>query len=398
MDKLEPGTFVDAEGQFIEENGVRRFQVDAWTVTTQNQLYLSGTIQQQAGVNGLWSEGKFYPLADLPSDLPVPSLNVAVTGMAQGEGLDWQRIVIFDTLGGGGGGGGGGFARLNLSGPAVPWPTAAPLSTSEPAAAQTTGQRVEGEQGLLIVNIFEQPGGSRRTEYVLSMQNQAYILQGDLQALDANHNRPLKIWGTVTGYNAFHVPLLSVDRYEIPYPDLEFNILIGKQELSTREDKPAMLLHAEDGKTYVMTGLFGDVAGSEMQVGNFGDRVSVEGLLVPCELFSGLPVLRTFGMSMVTEGQAVDMTSYASQPNVSMEQTGNVNAEPPTVTIDSIQLVYYTANPRYAANYPEAMTPYLQPVWLFSGRVSNGNIIEIYVQALQQQFLLPEAAPGVQGG
>ena len=68
------------------------------------------------------------------------------------------------------------------------------------------------------------------------------------------------------------------------------------------------------------------------------------------------------------------------------------------MTIDSIQLVYYTANPRYAANYPEAMTPYLQPVWLFSGRVSNGNIIEIYVQALQQQFLLPEAAPGVQGG
>lgn len=37
---------------------------------------------------------------------------------------------------------------------------------------------------------------------------------------------------------------------------------------------------------------------------------------------------------------------------------------------------------------------YIEPVWHFQGRYENGTEFDVLIQALKQEFLLPELAPG----
>ncbi len=54
--------------------------------------------------------------------------------------------------------------------------------------------------------------------------------------------------------------------------------------------------------------------------------------------------------------------------------------------------MYFTRDTRY--NPPVAgQVIYVQPMWLFTGHYSNGDELEILVQALQQQYLSPELEP-----
>jgi len=41
---------------------------------------------------------------------------------------------------------------------------------------------------------------------------------------------------------------------------------------------------------------------------------------------------------------------------------------------------------------------YLQPVWRFYGHYDNGDEFDVIIQALKQEYLLPELDPFVQGG
>ena len=64
----------------------------------------------------------------------------------------------------------------------------------------------------------------------------------------------------------------------------------------------------------------------------------------------------------------------------------------PTLTIEKVELVYYVPDPR--ASSPDPSAPiYIQPVWRFYGHYSNGHRFEILVQALKEEYLLPELAP-----
>lgn len=65
----------------------------------------------------------------------------------------------------------------------------------------------------------------------------------------------------------------------------------------------------------------------------------------------------------------------------------------PTATIESIELAYYVRYPPYVLADPSAGIQYLQPVWRFYGHYSNGDEFEILVQALKEEYLLPEPAP-----
>jgi len=58
-------------------------------------------------------------------------------------------------------------------------------------------------------------------------------------------------------------------------------------------------------------------------------------------------------------------------------------------------LVYYASNPNYQQFNPGATerAPYMQPAWHFHGYYESGQEINIIVQALKQEFLLPNSEP-----
>jgi hypothetical protein len=393
---------VEASGQFVDEGGIRKFRVDAWQSSSQfSPDYLEGNLRKEGEQVIFSSQGTDYVLNDVPADVPLPLENVNLSGFRVEQNFEWQNISYYgENSMGGGGGGGGDFAKLNLSGIPVPWPTPIPAELRVTPEPLPTGQRVEGLRGMLTVNIYEKADGSRRSDYVFSTTDATYLLAGDnLQELDAYHNRPVTIWGTVTGYNQNQSPIVALERYEIPFPDLKFQILTGTQKLITLDGQQVTLFTGEDGKSYVQ--LMPAGVPDNNLIGVEGDKVQVEALIIPDETFGGTPAMRTFSGAMAVNpknGESIPLEITADKPYVLPESLDTAGGSPPTLMIETIELVYYTSDPHYSAAYPEAVTPYIQPVWRFYGHYSNGSEMEIFVQALKQEYLLPEAAPAVRGG
>ena len=397
MEKLASYAFVQAEGQFINENGIQKFQVDSWQTFEAGTQTLEGDLRSEGGKTIFSSKGIDYLVSDLPVEVPVPAKNIDITGMVNGTNFDWQSIVYFNSdFQGGGGGGGGNFAKLNLSGTPVPWPSPQPVATPE----SLLGKRVESQQGNVNVTIYKKADGSQRTEYTFWGAGGIYILQGQgLDQLQAYQNRPLIVWGTVTGYSQhdnFQAPILSVERYQDPFPGLKFQILRGKQKNVKLDGQLAALFTTEAGKTYVQLANDGSAPDGSL-IGNEADLVLAEVLLIPGETFAGYPAMRFFGGGLaanLTNGQTLEIT--ADKPYVQAE-TGQ-GTGPLTLTIESIELVYYADDPRNAGSDPQTVSAYLQPAWRFYGHYNNGTALEILIQALKQDYLFPEAAPVVIGG
>ena len=126
-----------------------------------------------------------------------------------------------------------------------------------------------------------------------------------------------------------------------------------------------------------------------------------EALIIPDETFAGVPVIRIFQSSVIStdtpmEAQAnqVDMID----DTILLPDLGNT--APPSVIIDSVELIYYVSNPYYQVNDPNYSnrSTILQPAWHFKGHFENGELYEALIQALQQQYLLPQLVPGISPG
>jgi len=452
MDTLEANALVKASGQFSTENGIRRFNVASWEILDGMETSMMGTVQRDGeNVTLFADDGSQYPLPDVPSDVPVGTqleqgeLNVSGV-FTQGQ-FEWSIIQYFpaDSMRGGGGGGGSqGFYKLNLTGTPVPLPTmeeataqnngeyivqegdtlsaiaevygitvdelmqlngltdatifigqklVVPGALPEPSPV---GQKIEGQRGIALVEIYRQTDGSLQTVYrllsPLSSQYNYFQLTGDgLAALEKYHSRPIDIWGTIESADNANGIVVHVDRYEIPFPDLQFQILRGTQEQVTL-DGQEVILFTTNGQTYVQFSLAGDIEGSI--VGNLGDEVLVEALLVPGESFGGYPTIRVYSIAMAINpknGQPMDMQVTADQPSVI---DGPIPSEqyaaPPTATIEKVELVYYTTDPRYKIPSSASGPVYIQPVWRFYGHFSTGDEFEVLIQALKDECLLPE--------
>jgi len=86
------------------------------------------------------------------------------------------------------------------------------------------------------------------------------------------------------------------------------------------------------------------------------------------------------------------MEATANQPYVINEADNPRLVEPsePMATIESVGLVYFTLDQRYALQDATGGPVYLQPAWRFQGHYWDGSEFEILVQALKGEFLLPE--------
>lgn len=445
-------TFIQATGQFHEENGVKTFALEKWEIYTNGEEGLLGAITRLEDGRVVLNtvEGFVLTLPDIPADLPLPLDNAFVIGVPIGDIFEWRSIDQRNAFGGGGGGGGGlGFYKLNLTGTPVPFPTPTPQifgggsggggggtieaylvqpgdtinsiaaangitpeelmelnGMTDPSQLQvgqtltvraesmSLPQKVEGLRGYLAITIYKQKDGSQRVEYGFINGTAPFpfmTLEGaNLEALQTYQGRLVDVWGTIEMQEGKVV--VKVDRYEIPFPDLQFQILRGKQTSVTLEGQPATLFTTDNGKTYVQFNPGGGVDGST--AGNPGDQVEIEALIVPGESFGGYPALRIFAAQTANSPEPLKVTA----DQIYTVDLASDEYTPPTMTIERVELVYYMPDPRYLVGELEPDQRYIQPAWLFTGHYSSGEEFFILVQALKQEFLLPELAPYTQPG
>lgn len=264
-----------------------------------------------------------------------------------------------------------------------------------PAEQSPVGQKVEGQRGTLTVTLVNLRDGGQRAEYNFQvMEEERYLymkLEGDdLVPLQDFNNRPVKIWGTIDRYDSdfgMEIPVLKVERFEVLYPDLHFQILKGTQSVIQVGNKSVTLFTAEDGQIYAQTDSFAGL------VGNEDDQILVEALAIPDETMAGYPVLQVVSAGMAVNpksGQPLEMEVTANKPYVMDEIEAPEPPDELSATIEQVELVYFTPNQRYKAADASAGPTYIQPVWRFQGHYWDGSEFEILVQALKDEFLLPE--------
>ncbi len=276
-----------------------------------------------------------------------------------------------------------------------------------PGLGSSTEQRVENVRGFLSISIHKSADGSQITSYLVGVPDPNtqtfYELEGsNLSELDPYHGLPIVVSGTVR-QEAF-IPTLSMDSYEIPFPDLQFQILKGTQQVQEIDGQIATLFTTETGETYVefltsTSQLNFSIIGSE------GDLVQQEVLIVPDETFASYPVIRVFSAGMAISpknGQPMELPMTADQIPV-YDDAANPevpNTTPPSLTIDSIELEYFVNNPYYQVNDPnyERRSTYIQPVWHFRGHYETGDKFDMLVQALKREYLSPQLSPGITPG
>jgi len=385
------GVFIETSGYYHEEGGTLSFVMDSWKALEGYEENYIGSLQaENGGFILIAQDGQRLTVTDLPADLPLPAKDISISGVTQGDVFNWRTIYNGPLGGGGGGGGGLGFFKLNLSGTPIPLPTQVPTPTPEPLSTAP----LEGVHGIVTVTIFDRSDGTQRREYVFlrdasvsETSTNYYILEGDgLEALDAYHHLPIVIWGTPTT-DSDGLTSLRMERFEVPYPDLKFQLLNGAQTLITANGQSVTLLTMADGTQYAT--LYADGTPSNSLINNDGDQVTLEALLIPGETFEGYPALRFFGGGLSqnpTTGEPFEYVLNADQP-IETDEMPQFGAY--TATIENVDLVYYTPNLRYNDAYPYAEPPYIQPVWRFSGHYSNGDGFEFLMQAVEDKYLLP---------
>jgi LysM repeat protein len=270
---------------------------------------------------------------------------------------------------------------------------------------QHVGRRFEKQRGLLVITIYKQPDGSSRNEFVFIMKNEdgsifhAVLENVSLEALRSYHNLPLDVWGTVDRVDQNGTPVINVERYEVPFPDLRIQLLQGTQRLAEVDGQPVILFTATDGTTYAQMLTYGPPDTMTI-LGNEGDEVILTSLAIPGESFSGYPVLYVFGIGMAVNAnnQPLGMEITADKPYVVDEMAISGTFVGPAATIESVELVYYIPNSRYTPFTKGSNAEYIQPAWRFYGHYEDGDEFEILIQALKQEYLLPELAPFTRPG
>ncbi len=460
MDALEYYTFIEATGQFVVENGVRKFNVETWNRNVQNVSLFGGVrregdqvivTDQNGGINTEYILAD--PPVDLPSEVNFPESQVSVNGAAVDGKLYWTMIDYYaDTsnMGGGGGGGGGmGFYQLNLSGTPIPFPTPTAIV---PGAAYTTAEiasflkhtvkegdtvasiaaaynvsvndltrvnnitdanvigvgwvltipgvpgptQLDGEEGTMQVQIFQKPDGRLREAYTfISKKDHVYYqVQGEsLKQLQDVANRPIKIWGAIS-YDEMGTPLLTFERFETLYPELQFEVLTGTQQ-NKEIDGNSVILFTAQGTTYVQM----DSSGGYLDYNAYdgAKEVNLEVLRIPGETYGGYPTVRVLNSGPAADpstGATVELPRVTDKIEIYPDPFGNADTYvPPDLIIDSVELVYLTNHPAYRdSENPDAPVGqgYIQPVWHFQGHYSNGDVLDILIQALKEEYLSPE--------
>lgn len=460
LETLNDYAFVQAAGQFVVVDGIRKFEVESVDPdAAQNNL--TGFLKDEGGQIILVSDiaGDEYIVMDPPAGLPLntePGVSyLAITGVVTDDNLDWSSIQFFadaSSMGGGGGGGGMGFFKINVNGTPVVFPTPIPTEEAFPPAELAASlqyivkegdtlesiaaefnvpvedimranymtdpnigagwiivipgvpapTRLDGTRGIVQVNVYVKPDGRERTQYTFITEEGSlyYQLEGDnLEGFKESVNRPVAIWGGIQ-YGETGTPVLTVEKFEVLYPGIQFEVLRGRQELIGRNGVQLVLIHSQ-GETYVQL----SPSGAYPDTNYYSEgEINLEILRVPGETYAGYPAVRVFNSAPAFDpvtGQPLEVFRTAERIEPMPDPFGNNDTYiQPDLIIDSVELVYFTRDPKMQFDVPASPgeVQYIEPVWRFHGRYTSGGEAVIFVQALTKEHLLPEiqgvAPPG----
>jgi LysM repeat protein len=259
-------------------------------------------------------------------------------------------------------------------------------------------QQVQDLRGYLSITLHITADGTSSKEYGLDVTHEngstLYTMEGPIlsELADGQNGLPLLVTGTINTEGK-----LIVDSYKIPYPNLQFQILKGTQRAAQLEGQNVILFTTDDGQSYVEFLATNPMPLDSFLTGIEGDRVEIEVLIIPDETFGGMPVAHVYqsalfqenGSAMEVQANRIIVYDESNGPQAPSEFTQ------PNLTINKVELVYFASNPYYQVNGPnyEQRTQYIQPVWHFQGRYEDGREFDILIQALEQEFLLPELVP-----
>jgi len=397
------------DGKLLRLNGVFHsdkfgrllFEVQSASESIENTWYnISGEVKQDGDQIYIVNESQKVSLLNPPANLPIGS-RVDAAGVlkdTQSQSLDWYWI--YNGYSGSGGGGGGTsmpFRELNLSGNRGDLPTPTPLAVLAPTPQ--AGTRLEGESGILSMDIRQFSDGRRITETFWWMEpNDKYPdglnlnLTGNLQGLEAYNQFPIRIWGTLED-NTQQPYRFNVERYELTYPDLKPQTWTGTLQQAALEGKQVILFTDQEGRKYVLKSSIDYDPDSIL--GAAGDQIIISGFVYPDDNFGGYAVISEVSTRVVNNlnekvsAQATDnqVTESNNPFEIPVIAGDGVFDEKAIGTIVNIELVYYTDDLYFSHPQVSNQPPYVQPVWRFSGNYQDGSQFEILVQAIPEQYL-----------
>jgi hypothetical protein len=389
----ESNRFIQAWGQLEQDpQGRRTFQMTGWQASFFPDQNLPGTVERQGDQVFLVTENQRLRLPDAPDDL-ADGATIAAQGVVVDETeptMEWSSLYT-GPLSGGGGGGGSSFAELNLEGlpvataqPAQPEPTSLPLVS--------VGQPLQAVEGQVMILVNQYSDGSTQVEAMINFEPGPQWPEGltvkldglGLTGIDAYHNLPLRVWGEISDTSGL-LPIFSVERFEPVYPGLKVEAWLGLLENTTLGDQQVQLFTTQDGEQFVLNSSIENPGEDELP-GAAADPVVVEGILVPGQVWGDYAVITDFA-ALPMPGTN-DLSSYqpmSAGPIINHKQ-GSAG-EQGQALIDQIDLVYYTADPRYVPLEAQVSPAFAQPAWRFSGHFKDGTTFVILVQALSTQYL-----------
>ena len=122
-----------------------------------------------------------------------------------------------------------------------------------------------------------------------------------------------------------------------------------------------------------------------------GAQCIIEGVLSQ-DTYEGMPMVVEFTGSIAVG--ATDLSGYTVQSSQIYDQPEMPTTFTEQVTnntnIDSVELVYFAYDLTQGGGgfaISESPVRFVQPVWRFSGTMADGQIIEILVQAVTDEYL-----------
>lgn len=384
--------FIQAWGYFEADEQERLiFKMTGWQSSFFPDQNLQGAVKREGDQVYLVTSDQHLRLPDAPENLP-DGMTIAVQGVVLDDPepiMEWSNLYTAPL--GGGGGGGGNFAELNLEGPPITPVQPAPLEPT-PSPVFYIGKRLEGVQGQVMIFINQPGDESSQVEILINLDPgpewpEGFTIKLDgpgLAGIDAYHNLPVRVWGEISDDSGI-LPTLSVERFEPAYPGLKVEAWLGLLEAATVGEQQVLLFTTQDGEQYVLNSSI-ESPGAEELPGPASDPVVVEGILIPGQTLGDYPVLTDYlflpmsGMNDLSEYTPMSVSPMITQREGSAGERGKG-------VIDQVELVYYTADPRYAAAEAVGSPAYAQPAWRFSGRFEDGSTFVILVQALRSEYL-----------
>jgi hypothetical protein len=391
--------FFHVWGQIIAKaDGKRVFQVEGWERSPAPDDYYFGTIVKENEKYYLnANDGKRWMLADIPADVPL-NTTVSVRGVRvkdQPDLFNWSLIQVEpveapqqDISGGGGG-------PFNFS-PTAGQTATETAPTPEPLPYQP-GDYIDSMLGVLN-NVEKLIYSDGRTEMHYQMNlplpsdpselRSVELIGNNLQGLETLNRLHIKVWGTYQIIDG--TPTIEVERYEKAYKDEIIQAWLGKQKVETLDGRKVLLFTDINNKQYILSHSL-HMPPEYLQDNFNGEQLIVEGVLSQ-EIYAGYPIINDFS-GQIAPGR-LNLDGYQLESNQVYEQA----VEEPIleqdtvkdVIIDKVEMVYFAYDFSHGGGGVDLNNNpmrFVQPVWRFSGKLGDGRLVEVLVQAVADKYL-----------